>query len=261
MDDPSAPGSSSHEEKTAPPFPPGLYLVASPIGNLEDITLRALRCLRESDLIACEDTRHSRRLLERHGIEKPLFSLHEHNEAKSATILLERIRDHQQRIAYLTDAGCPGISDPGERLIHRAIEAGIPYDVLPGPAAFVTAAMGAGIGATPLYFAGFLPTKKGQRQTQLQLALQREATTVFYESPYRLNSTLQQLRELAPNRLIAVARELTKKFQEYRRGSAAELADHYSSRTVKGEICLLIAPGNLPSWLRHQQPGMEEASP
>jgi 16S rRNA (cytidine1402-2'-O)-methyltransferase len=245
--EPSPPAS----EEALPPFPPGLYLVASPIGNLEDITLRALRCLREADLIACEDTRHSRRLLTRHQIAKPLLSLHEHNEAKATVDLLARIQNQQQRIAYLTDAGCPGISDPGERLIHRAIEAGIHYDVLPGPSAFVTAAIGAGISSTPLYFGGFLPVKKGQRQLQLQLALQREVTSVFYESPHRLCATLEQLRELEPTRLAAVAREITKKFQEYRRAPVAELAEYFAGRSVKGEICLLISPSRLPSWLKH----------
>lgn len=251
MADSPEPPPPSTEEQALPPFPPGLYLVASPIGNLEDITLRALRCLREADLIACEDTRHSRRLLARHGIDKPLWSLHEHNEAKAAAELISRIQTQQQRIAYLTDAGSPGISDPGERLVHRAIEAGIHHDVLPGPCAFVTAAMGAGLGATPLYFAGFLPTKKNQRRTQLQLALERDATTVFYESPYRLLSSLEDLRDLAPGHLAAVAREITKKFQEYRRATAAELAEFYGKRSVKGEICLLIAPARLPGWLKH----------
>lgn len=257
MGEAPAPAPPSPEELAPPPFAPGLYLVASPIGNLEDITLRALRCLREADLIACEDTRHSQRLLARHGIHKPLLSLHEHNEAKASADLLERIQAQHQRIAYLTDAGCPGISDPGERLIHRAIQAGVSYDVLPGPAAFVTAAIGAGLGATPLFFGGFLPTKKGQRQAQLQSALEREATTVFYESPYRLAATLQQLCELAPDRLAAVAREITKKFQEYRRGTASELAEHFAKRPVKGEICLLISPVRLPSWLRHLQAELE----
>lgn len=253
----AAPPPPSSEERDLPPFPPGLYLVPSPIGNLEDITLRALRCLREADLIACEDTRHSRRLLARHKIDKPLFSLHEHNESKAAADLLARIHDQQLRIAYLTDAGSPAISDPGERLVHRAIEAGIPYDILPGPSAFVTAAIGAGVGATPLYFGGFLPTKKNQRLAQLQLALQRDATSVFYESPYRLCATLQQLRELDPSRLAAVAREISKRFQEYRRATASELADYFAHRAVKGEICLLIAPAHPPAWLKHLRPVVE----
>jgi len=234
-----------------PPFSPGLYLIASPIGNLEDISLRALRCLRQADAIACEDTRHSRRLLARHHIDKPLLRLHEHNEARMAEELLERVRSRDERIACLTDAGNPGISDPGERLVHRAIEAGVSYDVLPGPAAFVTAAVGTGLGATPLYFGGFLPTKKGRRRTALEEALARNATSVFYESPHRLQSTLELLRELEPRRLAGVAREMTKRFQEYRRGTAEELASTFAERTAKGEICLLIAPANLPGWLKH----------
>ncbi|MEM7014197.1 MAG: 16S rRNA (cytidine(1402)-2'-O)-methyltransferase, partial [Verrucomicrobiota bacterium] len=196
---------------------PGVYLIATPIGNLGDITIRALETLRSVDRIACEDTRHTGRLLARYEISKPLLSLHAHNEAQRTAELIERIQKDDERVAYVSDAGTPGVSDPGERLVHRCIEAGVNYDILPGPCAVTTALVGSGLGATPFYFGGFLPTKKGQRTTQLQTALVRECTTVFYESPHRIVSTLQLLAELDGERLCCVARELTKRFQDYRR--------------------------------------------
>jgi len=231
-------------------LPAGLYVVASPIGNLGDITVRALDCLRNVDVIACEDTRHTVRLLARYEIRQPLVSLHEHNEARRAEELIARIRDEGARVAYLTDAGMPTISDPGERLIHRCIEHGVPYDILPGPSAVVTALAGAGLGATPFYFGGFLPVKQGQRTKQIETALNGEATSVFFESPHRIATTLQIMARLAPERLVTVARELTKIHQEYRRGSAAELAEHFEAHPAKGEICLVISPNRLPRWLK-----------
>jgi len=235
---------------TSPPLSPGLYVVAGPIGNLADITIRALECLRTVDAIACEDTRHTQRLLARYEIRKPLVSLHEHNEAMRSEELIARIRDEGARVAYVSDAGMPTISDPGERLIHRCIEHGIPYDILPGPSAVVTALAGAGLGATPFRFDGFLPVKQGQRTNALQAALNEAATTVFFESPHRITGTLELLAKLAPGRLIAVARELTKIHQEYRRGTASELAAHYQAHPAKGEICLVISPAKLPRWLK-----------
>ena len=228
---------------------PGIYVVAGPIGNLGDITVRALDCLRAADRIACEDTRHAQRLLSRYGIKKPLVSLHAHNEAQRSGELIRRAQDGE-RIAYLSDAGMPGISDPGERLIHRCIQAGVTLDVLPGPCAAVTAVAGAGLGSTPFHFGGFLPTKKGQRRAQLEIALERDCTTVFHESPHRLVSTLEILAELASGRLITVARELTKRFQEYRRVTVEEALAHYRAHRPKGEICLLISAKKLPKWLR-----------
>ncbi len=244
---------SSIGPRPSAPLPPGLYLVAGPIGNLADITLRALDCLREVDAIACEDTRHTQRLLARYEIRKPLVSLHEHNEARKSEELLTRIREEGLRVAYLTDAGMPAISDPGERLIHRCIEHGIPYDVLPGPSAVVTALAGAGLGATPFAFRGFLPVKQGQRTRELQSALESEATTLFFESPHRIQGTLQLLADLAPDRLITLARELTKLHQEYRRGTAATLAAHYQAHPAKGEICLVISPVQPPKWLKPRE--------
>ncbi len=233
------------------PLDPGIYLVAGPIGNLGDITVRALDTLRGVDCIACEDTRHTQRLLSRYEIKKPLLSLHAHNEAQRTSELIQRIQDQNQSIAYVSDAGMPGISDPGERLIHRCIEAGVPYDVLPGPSAVITAVVGAGLGSTPFFFGGFLPTKKGQRRQQLEAALEAEHVSIFYESPHRLGSTLEILNELAPDRLIGVARELTKRFQDYRRCLAKDAYEHYQARPAKGEICLLISPAKLPKWMKH----------
>ncbi len=230
-------------------LPAGIYVIAGPIGNLGDITVRALACLRAVNRIACEDTRHVRRLLSRYAIKKPLVSLHAHNEAKRSEELIRMVLDEGESIAYLSDAGMPGISDPGERLVHRCILAGAPYDVLPGPSAAITAVAGAGLGSTPFYFAGFLPTKKGQRRAQLEAALERNCTTVFYESPHRILTTLEILAELAPERLIAVARELTKRFQEYRRVSTQEALQHYQAHPPKGEICLLVSAKKPPKWL------------
>lgn len=229
---------------------PGIFVVASPIGNLGDITVRALKCLRSVDRIACEDTRHTARLLARYEIKKPLVSLHAHNEAQRTAELLKRVSEDGESIAYVSDAGTPGVSDPGERLVHRCIEGNVPYDILPGPSAVVTAVVGAGLGSTPFYFGGFLPTKKGQRRTQLLGALERDCTTVFYESPHRLLSTLEILNDLEPERLITVARELTKRFQDYRRATAGEALAHYTERPAKGEICLVVSPKKLPKWLK-----------
>ena len=241
------------EPQPQPPplkLPPGVYVVAGPIGNLGDITVRALETLRAVDRIACEDTRHTSRLLGRYEIRKPLISLHAHNEAQRTAELIERIQNDGESIAYVSDAGSPAISDPGERLVHRCIEAGISYDILPGPSAVVTAVVGAGLGATPFHFSGFLPTKKGQRRQQLLSALERDCPTVFYESPHRIISTLEILAELDAERLCCVARELTKRFQDYRRASAQALFDHYRDSPPKGEISLVIGASKPPRWLK-----------
>lgn len=233
---------------------PGFYLIAGPIGNLGDVTLRALETLRAVDRIACEDTRHAQRLLKRYEIHKPLVSLHAHNEAQRTAELIEKIQREGERIAYVSDAGSPAISDPGERLVHRCIEAGVAYDVLPGPSAVITALIGAGLGATPFFFAGFLPTKKGQRRQQLLDAVERDSATIFYESPHRIVSTLEILAEIAPDQLACVARELTKKFQDYRRATAFELFGHYRASPPKGEICLVTAGAKPPRWLKRLEP-------
>ena len=216
-----------------------LSVVPTPIGNMADVSLRALEVLRDADVIAAEDTRHSGLLLHHHGLSKPLLSYHEHNEAMRTAELLGRLREGA-RVALITDAGTPGISDPGARLVRACAEEGIACTVLPGPCAAITALVGSGFDASAFFFGGFLPVKSGQRQNALTAAVQRDETSVFYESPHRLEKSLAALVELAPDRRVCVARELTKKFEEYRRGFPAELAAHYAAHPPKGEICLLV---------------------
>ncbi len=228
---------------------PGLHLVATPIGNLADITLRALDVLKRADLIACEDTRHSGRLLQHYQIHRPLISLNEHNEARRIPELIERIAKGDV-IAVVSDAGMPTLSDPGQRLVHAVIAAGRHVEVLPGPSSILTALAASGLPTTPFYFGGFLPHKKGQRARDLIAAMQREdATSIFFESPYRILSTLELLVELAPDHPIVVARELTKRFEDYQRGTPCSLFKHFTQKPPKGEFVLLIAPKELPKWM------------
>lgn len=217
-----------------------LYVVATPIGNLDDITLRALEALKSVDLIAAEDTRHSGNLLRHFEIRKPLVSYHEHNEAMRSEELAKRLAAGEN-VALITDAGMPGLSDPGARLIRKCIERGLPYTVVPGVSAILTALVGSGIGAESFCFRGFLPVKSGQRERELRAALDRNETSVFFESPYRIVKTLALCTEMMPERQLCVARELTKKFEEFRRGTAAELLAHYQAHPPKGEITLIIS--------------------
>lgn len=217
-----------------------LTLVPTPIGNLEDITLRALRVLREADLIAAEDTRHAGVLLKHHGISRPLASFHEHNEAVRTREIADRLAAGDN-IALLTDAGTPGISDPGYRLVHACIERGLEFTVLPGPSSILPALVGSGLPLHEFYFGGFLPVKSGRRRAALESALQRPETSVFFESPHRIARSLAVLAELAPQRPVCVARELSKKFEEYWRGSASDLAARADAQAPRGEICLLVA--------------------
>jgi len=238
--------------------PGTLYLVGTPLGNLADLTLRARGILSTVDLIACEDTRHSQPLLHHHGVRKPLLSLHEHNEAARSQQLLAELRDGKS-VALISDAGMPLVSDPGQRLLHEIQRAGLPYEVIPGPSAPITALVGSGLPATEFFFGGFLPVKGAQRRRLLEKALAREETSLFFESPHRLLSTLELLAELAPERTLCVARELTKKFQEYHTATAAACLAHYKTRSVKGEITLVIAGTNLPRWMtRHHEPSSPE---
>ena len=195
-----------------------LTVVPTPIGNLQDITLRALQTLRETDLIAAEDTRHSAILLLHHNIKKPMISLHEHNEESRTADLVEEIAGGKS-VALITDAGMPGISDPGFRLIRACRERGLTVDVLPGPSAVITALVGSGLPTNAFYFGGFIPVKSGRRRAELERAVSRPETSVYFESPHRLLKTLQALAEIAPRADVCVARELTKKFEEYRRGN------------------------------------------
>ena|SRR5256714_6889284 len=216
------------------------YVIATPIGNLGDVTLRALEVLREVDLVAAEDTRHSGILLKRYKIDKPFVSYHEHNEAMRTAQLVERLAAGEN-IALITDAGTPGVSDPGARLIRECIKRDLSFTVIPGPSSILTALVGSGFSSARFFFGGFLPNKSGGRERELRGAAAREETTVFFESPYRLMKTLKAAVAILQDRQLCVARELTKKFEEFRRGTAAELLLHYEKRAPKGEIVLLIS--------------------
>lgn len=216
-----------------------LCVIATPIGNLGDITLRAIEALKSADVIAAEDTRHSGNLLKHLGIAKPLVSYHEHNEAMRTAELAERLANGEN-VALITDAGMPGISDPGARLIRKCVELDLPFTVIPGASSILTALVGSGFSMETFTFRGFLPVKSGQRERELNAAAGRSETTIFFESPYRLTKTLAKCAELMADRRLCVARELTKKFEEFRRGTGAELLAHYAARTVKGEIVLII---------------------
>ncbi|MFM8655945.1 MAG: 16S rRNA (cytidine(1402)-2'-O)-methyltransferase [Chthoniobacterales bacterium] len=217
-----------------------LALVPTPIGNLEDITLRALRVLQEADLIAAEDTRHASVLLKHHAINKPLISLHEHNEAQRSEEVVKRLAAGEN-VALFTDAGTPGISDPGFRVVRACIERGLEFTVLPGPTSILPALVGSGLPLHEFYFGGFLPVKSGRRKNILEAAVNRGETSIFFESPHRIAKSLAVLAELAPDRQVCVARELSKKFEEYWRGTAAELSARAEKQSPRGEICLLVA--------------------
>ena len=216
-----------------------LAVCATPIGNLEDVTLRALRELREADLVLCEDTRHTRRLLQRHGIAARLLSYHEHNEARRTEEVLPKLL-RGDRIALVSDAGLPGISDPGARLIAAALEAGVAVTVVPGPSAVETALVASGFLAERYQFLGYLP--RGER-ARVALWAELEAwpyAVVAFESPQRLPESLKSLAEVSPARQVAVCRELTKRFEEVVRGTAADLARRFK-RPVRGEVTLVLA--------------------
>ena len=218
-----------------------VYLVATPIGNLEDITLRALRTLRECDLIACEDTRHTRKLLNRYEVQKPLISCHEHNERERAQQIVERVLTGQA-VASVSDAGLPGISDPGYRVVQAAIAAGVRVIPIPGPSAVDTAIVASGLPTDSFLYAGFLPARSGQRIKTLEELAAEKATLVFYEAPHRLLRALQDALSVLGDRQAVVARELTKTHEEFIRGTLAEInADLAARESVKGEIVLLIA--------------------
>ena len=222
-----------------------LYVVATPIGNLGDITMRALEVLKDVDLIAAEDTRHSGILLKHYQIGKPLISHHKHNEAMRTAQLVERLAAGE-KIALITDAGTPGLSDPGARLIRECINRGLDFTIIPGPSSILTALVGSGFSAEKFFFGGFLPVKSGQRERELRAAAVREETSIYFESPYRLTKTVKASIDILQDRQLCVARELTKKFEEFRRGSAAELLAHYEKHPPKGEIVLLIGGTRCP---------------
>jgi 16S rRNA (cytidine1402-2'-O)-methyltransferase len=217
-----------------------LYVVATPIGNLEDMPPRAVRVLKEVDLIAAEDNRHTGHLLTRFEIRKPLISYHQFSEAKRTAEFLQKF-EQGQSIALVSDAGLPGVSDPGERLIRAAVEAGVAVEVVPGPSAPLLALAGSGFSMVPFYFGGFLPVKSGQRRKELQAASARDCTSIYFESPYRVVRMLEDAVAVIPEARLCLARELTKKFEEYRRGTASELLTHFQAHAPRGEFCLVIA--------------------
>jgi 16S rRNA (cytidine1402-2'-O)-methyltransferase len=220
-------------------MPGTLYLVATPIGNLQDITLRAIETLRNVDLIACEDTRRTRNLLTHLRISNKLVSYHEHNEYERAEELADRLLQGES-IAIVSDAGTPGISDPGHRVVQRANEVGAAVVAIPGPVAFVAAVTSSGLPTDSVYFGGFLPSKKGDRRRRLDEVKEVPATLVFYEAPHRLSRSLADCAEILGSRQAAVARELTKIHEEIVRGDLNELAERYRESSVKGEIVIVI---------------------
>ena len=223
-----------------------LYLVATPIGNLEDITYRAVRVLTEVDLIACEDTRHTRKLLDHYGISKPTVSYHEHNEMERSAELVERMQAGAS-VALVSDAGMPLVSDPGYRLVRAAVEAGIPVVPIPGPSAALAALAASGLPTDAFHFAGFLPSKPVQRAKVLESLAEEHATLIFYEAPHRLLEALESIEEALGPRPVVVAREITKLHEEFLRGTAAEIRarmDHADA--VKGEITILIGKATAP---------------
>jgi 16S rRNA (cytidine1402-2'-O)-methyltransferase len=217
-----------------------LSICATPIGNLDDVTLRVLAGLREADLVLAEDTRHTRGLLQRHGIEAKLVSYHEHNEAGRISELLPRLLAGE-RLALVSDAGLPGISDPGARLVRAAVEAGVEVTVLPGPSAVETALVASGLVAERFAFVGFLPRKAGELAALWEELASWDSPVVAFESPQRLPKTLRSLAESTPERQVAVCRELTKRYEEIVRGDAEELAERFAE-PPKGEITLVLGP-------------------
>jgi len=228
-------------ESQLSPLAPGLYLVATPIGNLEDITLRALRVLKEADLIACEDTRQTQKLLNHYSIAKRTTSYHEHNEmTRAAELVLEL--EQGARIALVTDAGMPGISDPGFRLISLAIRHHVPVVPVPGASAFLAALVASGLPTDSFRFSGFLPAKRGQRRQALESVQASPRTQVFYETPHRVKEAVEDIVEiLGAGRHIVIAREVTKVYEEFLRGRAGDVLGILQSRgEIKGEITLMI---------------------
>ena len=225
--------------KPAPLEPGTLYLVATPIGNMEDITLRAIRTLRDCDLVAAEDTRHTGMLLKRLGLTKRQVSAHKFNEAKRSGEIVELLQGGGT-VAMVSDAGSPGISDPGQRLVAAVIEAGCRVETVPGACALVVALTASGLATDEFHFVGFLPVKSGQRARRLTKLLELPGTLVLYESPYRVVKLLGELAEFAPGRPIVLARELTKKFEQIQRGLPAELLAEYAERKPKGEFVVLV---------------------
>jgi len=217
--------------------------VATPIGNIEDITARALRTLRDCDVIAAEDTRRAGSLLQRYGIRRPLLSYHRFNEARRSHEIITRL-GNGEKIALVSDAGMPGISDPGQRVVVAALSAGFRVEAVPGPCAFLAALTASGLPTNEVHFLGFLPHKSGQRRSEWQRLATIPGTLALYESPYRVERLLEELVEVMPDRTVVLARELTKKFEEFLRGTPGELLAATRGRNWKGEFTVLVGPGS-----------------
>ncbi len=216
-----------------------LLICATPIGNLKDITLRVLDVLKEVDIIAAEDTRVTRKLLSTYDIKTSMVSYYEHNVAKRLPELIDRMKDGQN-IALVTDSGVPGISDPGFRVITACIEQEIEVEIIPGPSAFISALVVSGLPTDKFFFGGFLPRKEGLRKRGLDQAKHYKATLVFYESPHRIAKTLVNIKEVLGDRRMVLARELTKKYEEVRRGTVSEVIESIDNKRIKGEIVLVV---------------------
>lgn len=219
----------------------GLYIVGTPIGNLEDITYRAVTTLREVDLIMAEDTRRTRHLLARYELSTPMVSCHKFNEASRVDRVLRTI-DEGKAVALVTDSGMPAISDPGARVVAACREAGVPVTAIPGPTAVSATVALSGMGGKGFHFDGFLPHKSGQRRKRLGLLADLDQPLVLFESPYRLLKLMNEIEEVMGSREVFVGRELTKKFEECILGTPGEIRDAFSSRSVKGELVVVIAP-------------------
>ncbi|MDA0999165.1 MAG: 16S rRNA (cytidine(1402)-2'-O)-methyltransferase [bacterium] len=222
-------------------LPAGIYLIATPIGNMEDISDRQRRILRECDIVACEDTRRTGLLLSRLGIKKPLLSYHEHNERERAEELAARAAGGE-RVAVVSDAGTPGISDPAYRVVRAAVEQKVPVVPVPGPSSVMAALVASGLPTDRFVYEGFLPPKGEKRLRRLEALLEEERTVLVFESPHRVPRLVKEIADRAPGRPVAIARELTKIHEEFIRGSAAELAALLEGRTLKGECVVMFGP-------------------
>lgn len=216
-----------------------LYLCGTPIGNLEDITLRVLKTLKMCDVIYAEDTRHSIKLLNHFEISKPLYSYHEHNQNVAGLEILDKMRNGDE-VALITDAGMPGISDPGEALVKLCIENGFLFEVIPGVTAFTTALVGSGLDTSRFVFEAFMSRDKKQKKALLEKNKKETRTIIFYESPHRLKETMKVILDIFGDRKMVIARELTKKYEEYQRGLVSELIEHYENHDVRGELVLVV---------------------
>jgi 16S rRNA (cytidine1402-2'-O)-methyltransferase len=220
-----------------------LYLVPTPIGNLRDITLRALDVLKTADLILCEDTRRTQKLLTAYEIQKPMQSFHEHTSEGKQRAVVERLK-RGENIALVSDAGTPLVSDPGFELVHEVIQSGLPVEALPGPSAALTALVASGLAVDSYSYHGFLSQKSAARKKELLKLESREETLVFYESPYRLLAVLEDMKDVLGDREAVVAREMTKKFEEITRAPLSELIKKYSNKKILGEIVIVVSGKN-----------------